>query len=68
MCAISESEPRALVCDLALPLVRSALAAAPNLAVEFEPRPGDGTEVRLTVGDATIFDQRVRDAIAQANR
>ncbi len=67
MCTVNVSEPRATICDVAIPFVRSALQTDEDLAVEFAPSPGEGTEVRLRTGDPHSFDQLVRDAIARAN-
>lgn len=67
MCTVSPTEPRALVCDIALSFVRSAFAEEPRLAVEYSARPGNGTEVRLVAGAAATFDARIRAAVARAN-
>jgi hypothetical protein len=67
MCTLSSSEPHATVCDVALPFVRAALAREPRIAVEYRPTPGDGTEIRLLVGDPSTFERHLRAAIAQAN-
>jgi hypothetical protein len=68
MCTVRSSEPRALVCDVALPFVRSALAEEPGLAVDYRPKPGDGTEIRLREGDLATFERHVRAAVARANK
>ena len=38
-----------------------------DLRIDFEPAPGEGTQVRLRTGDPSSFDARVRAAIARAN-
>jgi hypothetical protein len=67
MCTVRSSEQRALVCDSALPFVRSALAQEPGLAVAYQAKPGDGTEIRLLAGDLATFERYVRIAVARAN-
>jgi hypothetical protein len=67
MCTVKELEAQALVCDIALPFVRAALASDPELVIEYRPKPGDGTEVRLASGDPAAFNARVRAAVAGAN-
>ena len=67
MCTVNASDPRALICDAALPFVRSALTGGTDLVIEYRNSPGDGTEVRLTTGDQTTFVQRVRAGVARAN-
>ena len=57
-----------MVCDVALPFVRTALAADAQLEVRYAPKPGDGTQIDLVNGDVAAFEARVRAAVAQANR
>ena len=68
MCTITAAAPTALVCDVALPVVRSALAAEPELSVSYESEPGEGTQVRLVRGDLVKFEERLRAAAAEASR
>lgn len=68
MCTINDGSNKALVCDVALPRVRAALNADPALAIQYSPHATDGTEIRVTSGDATRFTDLVRAAVAEANR
>lgn len=68
MCTLRFGERTAVVCDVALPSVRAALEADLELAVGYEPKPGEGTEVSLRSGDPADFEARVRAAIAAAQR
>jgi len=68
MCTLRFAERTAVVCDVALPSVRASLDADPALAVGYEPKPGDGTEVSLHDGDPAAFEARVRAGIATAAR
>ena len=67
MCTVSASEPRALICDVALPFVHSALTGGTDLVIEYLKQPGDGTEIRLTTGNQTTFVECVRAGVARAN-
>lgn len=66
MCTIRSADPTALVCDVALPRVRSALDADPDLTVSYEAKPGEGTTVNLREGDLARFEARLRAAVAEA--
>ena len=66
MCEVRSSERRALICDVALTAVRSALSASPELAVSYEAKAGRGTEVILHDGSPASFEARVRAGIAGA--
>lgn len=68
MCTILPAERNALVCDVALPLVRLALAADPELAVTYETKPGEGTEVNLQDGNLAQFQARLRAAVAESGQ
>lgn len=68
MCTINTAAPTAMVCDVALPIVRSTLAAEPELSVSYESKPGDGTQVRLLGGDVVTFEERLRVAVAEASK
>lgn len=67
MCTINDGSNTALVCDVALNRVRAALDADPGLAVRYSPHPTDGTEIRVTSGDAAKFTDLVRAAVAEAD-
>lgn len=66
MCEVRSGARQALVCDVALTAVRSALAADPKLAVSYEAQAGKGTEVILREGSPASFETRVRAGVAEA--
>lgn len=66
MCEVRSGGRLALICDVAVTAVRSALAASPELAVSYEAKAGKGTEVVLHDGSRASFEARVRAGIAEA--
>ena len=68
MCTVNDGSDVALVCDVALPWVRTALDADPAIAVEYQTHPTDGTALRLKSGDLARFAELVRHTVEEANR
>jgi len=66
MCTIEVGE--AMVCDVALPAVRAAVALDAGTVVREELVPGQGTRLQLVEGDLGTFVARVRAAVAEVNR